>query len=89
MVSLPEASPQTRRILLPICRMLAVEASLLRPRAAAADPAVLGAVGRVRGLTRVQVREVVEPERIPPPRGFWRRPGGRGFDAGHRARIAD
>jgi hypothetical protein len=69
MVALLEASQQTRRILLPICRMLAVEASLLRPRAAAADPAVPGAVGRVRGLTRVQVREVVEPERIPLPRG--------------------
>lgn len=61
MMALLEASPQARRVLRPICRMLAIETSWSRvcaPKIAASD-----------GSARSRVQTVVEPERIPLPRG--------------------
>jgi hypothetical protein len=69
MVALLRASPQAVRILRPVCRMLAVETSLLRPRlegeaeVAAAD---------ITPVVKVRVRRkrpVVDWGRIPLPRG--------------------
>ncbi len=67
MVALLMAAPQAGRILRPLCRMLAVEAALLRPRPA--GEAVLAEVAPVV-QPRVRVpRPVVDFGRIPLPRG--------------------
>ena len=70
MVDLLQASPQAVRILTPLCRMLAVETQLLRPRlAGAVEPEV---PAPERPLLRVKIRRVrvaVDWGRIPLPRG--------------------
>ena len=66
MVALLEASPEAGRILRPLCRMLAVETSLLRPGVAVAEVVVAEVVVRAR-VRRVRV--VVDWGRIPLPRG--------------------
>jgi hypothetical protein len=69
MVALLLASPQARRILRPVCRMLAVDAALLRPRAVG-EAAVLAA--EVVAVVKVRVRKPRVPidwGRIPLPRG--------------------
>ena len=54
------ASPQARRVLAPVCRMLAIEASVLGPVA----------VRPARGLvTRVRARDAVPERRVALPRG--------------------
>jgi len=71
MVELLLAAPQAARILRPVCRMLAVDASLLRPRpegAAEVVPADVVEVVRARVRKRV-VRAPVDWGRIPLPRG--------------------
>ncbi len=75
MVALLVAAPQARRILGPLCRMLAVEASVLRPRPAG----VLAEIGPEQGsgdaadaIVRKRVRPArgtVDWGRIPLPRG--------------------
>jgi hypothetical protein len=67
MVALLRASPQAGRILRPLCRMLAVETSLLRPR-------LEGEVAEVETAPAVKVRVrvarvAVDFGRIPLPRG--------------------
>jgi hypothetical protein len=67
MVELLIAAPQAARILRPVCRMLAVEARLLRPRPAgvvAACEVSVAVVARVR-----KPRVAVDWGRIPLPRG--------------------
>jgi hypothetical protein len=66
MVALLEASPQAGRVLLPLCRMLAVETSLLRPERAV----VVGeaAVGEKPKRVRTP-RETPHLGRVPIPRG--------------------
>lgn len=69
MVALLIAAPQAARLLQPICRMLAVETSLLRP---CADGAVESAPEEVACLLKKRVRRprrCVEPERIALPLG--------------------
>ena len=69
MVALLLASPQARRILRPVCRMLAVDAALLRPRAVG-EVAVVAA--EVVAVVKVRVRRPRVPidwGRIPLPRG--------------------
>ncbi len=75
MVALLVAAPQAARILSPLCRMLAVETSLLRPRPGgmAADDTCKTTPGEnggavVRKPARV-VRKPVDWGRIPLPRG--------------------
>ncbi len=71
MVALLRAAPQAARILRPVCRMLAVDARLLRPRpegAAEVVPADVVEVVRARVRKRV-VRAPVDWGRIPLPRG--------------------
>jgi len=65
MVALLKAAPQAARVLRPLCRMLAVDASLLRPGVAAV-PARVVEVGRVRVR---KPRVVIDFGRIPLPRG--------------------
>ena len=70
MVELLLAAPQAARVLRPLCRMLAVETSLLRPRAAGAAVEVVAAP--VAPVVKVRVRaprKVVDWGRIPLPRG--------------------
>ena len=70
MVELLLAAPQATRVLRPLCRMLAVETSLLRPRAAGAAVEVVAAP--VAPVVKVRVRaprKVVDWGRIPLPRG--------------------
>ncbi len=79
MVALLEASPQAGRMLRPICRMLAVEISLLRIPVAvavavaavpvAAEVVVADVVAGVGGGVRKRVRGVMDFGRIPLPRG--------------------
>jgi hypothetical protein len=67
MVELLQASPQAGRILRPLCRMLAVETALLRPR-----PAGSVVVAEVAPVVKVRVRRPRAPidwGRIPLPRG--------------------
>lgn len=64
MVALLVAAPQAARILRPVCRMLAVETSLLRPNVPEAPPKVRTGRNPVRPK-----RAAVEFERIPLPRG--------------------
>ena len=68
MVELLVAAPQAARILRPVCRMLAVETSLLRPGVAAREVVAV----EVRPMVKVRVRRprvVVDWGRIPLPRG--------------------
>ena len=70
MVALLIASPQARRILWPLCRMLAVEASVLRPRLPGAAAEVMPDKSVVVAKTRLRrPRPVVDWGRIPLPRG--------------------
>ncbi len=66
MVALLEASPQAVRVLRPLCRMLAVEASVLRPGGVVA--AVAGEVVAARVWVR-KARVKVDVGRVPIPRG--------------------
>jgi hypothetical protein len=69
MVALLVAAPQAARILRPVCRMLAVETSLLRPRAAgAAELAPAEVVAAVKKRVR-RPRAPVDWGRIPLPKG--------------------
>jgi hypothetical protein len=70
MVELLLAAPQAARILRPLCRMLAVETSLLRPRpaGAAVEIAAEASVAVVKKRVRLP-RKVVDWGRIPLPRG--------------------
>jgi len=70
MVELLLAAPQAARILRPLCRMLAVETSLLRPRPAGAvvEIAAEASVAVVKPRVR-RPRKVVDWGRIPLPRG--------------------
>ena len=76
MVALLIAAPQARRILRPVCRMLAVEAALLRPRPAGVVVEV--PAGAVVDVVKKRVRKArvpVDCGRIPLPRGVltWAR----------------
>jgi hypothetical protein len=69
MVALLRASPQAGRILQPLCRMLAVETALLRPRLPG-DAAIVAV--EVAPVVKVRVRKPRAPVdwgRIPLPRG--------------------
>ena len=88
MVELLLAAPQAARILRPLCRMLAVETSLLRPRAAGAavEPEAQApgeiAASEVTGEIRKRVRRARVPVdwgRIPLPRGVLAAARRRGF----------
>jgi hypothetical protein len=69
MVELLLATPQAARILRPVCRMLAVDTSLLRPRAAGtAEVAAAEVAPEVKVRVRVP-RAPVDWGRIPLPRG--------------------
>jgi len=75
MVELLLAAPQAARILRPLCRMLAVETSLLRPRRAGEAAALAPLVNAgeevaspVRPRVRV-ARKAIDWGRIPLPRG--------------------
>jgi len=70
MVELLLAAPQAARILRPLCRMLAVETSLLRPRLAAAEVenTTEASVAVVKKRVRLP-RKAVDWGRIPLPRG--------------------
>ena len=69
MVALLLASPQARRILRPVCRMLAVDAALLRPRAVGEAEIVPADVVRVATLRVRKPRVPIDFGRIPLPRG--------------------
>ena len=64
MVELLKASSQAARILRPVCRMLAIETSLLRPGAVVPEPVVRVVKPRVR-----KPRVPIDWGRIPLPRG--------------------
>ena len=64
MVALLIASPAAGRVLLPICRMMGIESSLLRP-----GVVVVPRVRVVVEWVRKPRAKVVEPWRIPLPRG--------------------
>ncbi len=64
MVALLVAAPQAARVLRPLCRMLAVETSLLRPGVVVVAVAEAVVPKRVR-----KVRPVVDLGRVPIPRG--------------------
>ena len=64
MVELLKASPQAARILRPVCRMLAIETSVLRPGVVVPEPVVRVAKPRVR-----KKRVPIDWGRIPLPRG--------------------
>jgi hypothetical protein len=78
MVALLIASPQARHALRPLCRMLAINPALLRPRAPG-EPAVVVAVKEKKKRVRAK-RVPVEPWRTPFPRGVlaWARREGYG-----------
>jgi len=70
MIALLRAAPQAGRILRPVCRMLAVETSLLRPRPEGAAPEIVPAEVAPVVKTRVRRRRVpIDWGRIPLPRG--------------------
>jgi hypothetical protein len=73
MVALLVAAPQAARILRPVCRMLAVETSLLRPRLEGAAVEIeAGEIAPVAPVVKQRVRlprEAVDWGRIPLPRG--------------------
>ncbi|MDR3523236.1 MAG: hypothetical protein P4L66_03935 [Acetobacteraceae bacterium] len=64
MVELLKASPQAARILRPVCRMLAIETSMLRPGVVVPEPVVRPRKPRVR-----KPRIPIDFGRIPLPRG--------------------
>jgi len=64
MVELLKAAPQAARILRPVCRMLAIETSLLRPGVVEPEP-----VMRVRKPRMRKPRVPIDWGRIPLPRG--------------------
>ena len=64
MVELLKASPQAARILRPVCRMLAIETSLLRPGVVVPEPVIRVRKPRVR-----KPRVPIDFGRIPLPRG--------------------
>jgi hypothetical protein len=67
MVALLEASPQARRVLRPLCRMLGIERSMLRDVVEAVAGPALGDAAKVK---RVRIaRAPVDLGRIPLPRG--------------------
>ena len=81
MVALLIAAPQAARILRPVCRMLGIETSVLRPRAAGAVVEVAVAPADV-ACVRKRVRKRREPidwGRIPLPRGVLAAARRRGF----------
>jgi hypothetical protein len=87
MVELLIAAPQAARILRPLCRMLAVETSLLRPGLAvvAAVGPEAQAPGEVVPVVKVRVRRpraVVDWGRIPLPRGVLSAARRQGFGKG-------
>jgi len=67
MVELLLVAPQARRLLRPVCRMLAIEPGLLRPRAA--GEVVVGPVVREVTVRVRRPRVPVDYGRIPLPRG--------------------
>jgi hypothetical protein len=67
MVALLIASPEAGRVLRPVCRMLGIEASVLRPGVVAV-PAVVPAARVVVERVR-KIRVTAEPFRVPLPRG--------------------
>jgi hypothetical protein len=70
MVELLVAAPQAARILRPLCRMLAVETALLRPRPAGAVAEIESVAVIPVAKPRVRVaRAPVDWGRIPLPRG--------------------
>ena len=80
MVALLVAAPQAVRILRPLCRMLAVETSLLRPRLEGAAAEVV--VPDITPVVKVRVRRprvVVDWGRIPLPTGVLAAARRRGF----------
>jgi hypothetical protein len=83
MVALLIAAPQAVRILRPLCRMLAVETSLLRPRleGVVAEIAPAGTADVVKARVRV-TRKVVDWGRIPLPRGVLAAARRQGFGKG-------
>jgi len=88
MVELLLAAPQAARILRPVCRMLAVENALLRPRregVAAALPALEIAAEAVVCPVKPRVRAARKPVdwgRIPLPRGVLSAARRQGFGKG-------
>jgi len=77
MVELLKASPQAARILRPVCRMLAIETSLLRPGVVVPEPVVKVVKPRVR-----KPRTPIDWGRIPLPRGVLSAARRQGFRAG-------
>ena len=69
MVELLQASPQAVRILRPLCRMLGVEAALLRPRPAGEAEIVAADVVAVAKVRVRKPRVPIDWGRIPLPRG--------------------
>jgi hypothetical protein len=70
MVALLSASPAAGRVLLPICRMLGIEASVLRPGVVVVPGVVMGPARVVAERVRAaRVSVAVEPFRVPLPRG--------------------
>jgi hypothetical protein len=85
MVELLLAAPQAARILRPLCRMLAVETALLRPRPEGAAVDAGGAVAEIAPVVKARVRrprEVVDFGRIPLPRGVLAAARRQGFGKG-------
>jgi hypothetical protein len=76
MVALLTASPEAGRVLRPVCRLLGIESSVLRPGVAVVEKPVRAAAVRVR---KPRVTEAA-PWRIPLPRGVmaWARREGFG-----------
>ena len=72
MVALLAASPQAQRTLLPLCRMLAIETSLLRPARGRPGPreVVAATAAKETVVVRKRVREPVDRGRIPLPLGL-------------------
>jgi hypothetical protein len=68
MVAFLSASPSAGRVLLPVCRMLGIEASVLRPGALRPSVPVVAPVRVVAARVR-KARVKEEPFRIPLPRG--------------------
>ena len=64
MIELLKASPQAARILRPVCRMLAIETSVLRPGVVVPEPVVREVKPRIR-----KPRVPIDWGRIPLPRG--------------------
>ena len=64
MIELLKASPQAARLLRPVCRMLAIETSLLHPGVVVPEPVVREVKPRVR-----KPRPKLDFGRIPLPRG--------------------